>query len=147
MVKKRRRGSDSRCCQPEPGPYVWRDYKEPSRQAAVDLVTWMESLPVFARIHEEGENEDLLDAAARGELWDSGDETTKIKPIIENPEIFELRRTSLSKKLRFYHGEPAELPLMLVSVHQHIKTTSASQQAEIEYAAECYVAGRPSYWV
>lgn len=147
MVSRYRTGSDSRCCTPGAVPYVWRDYQNPDRPAAADLDTWLASLPPFARIHEEGENEELLDAAARGELWDSGDETTPIKPIVEDPEIFELRRTALTKKLRFYHGEPAELPLMLIALHRHIKTGGRSQQTEIEYAADRFTDGRPSYWV
>jgi hypothetical protein len=103
-------------------------------------------LAPFARAHQQGENDDLLEAAAGGELWDSGDETTLIKPIREDPEIFELRRQALSKKLRFYHGEPSELPRSLVALHRHIKTDNASQQAEIIYASGRYVQGRASIW-
>lgn len=147
MVRNRRNGSDSRCCNPAQVAYVWRDYRDGERPAAQDLDAWLATLPPFARVHEEGENEELLEAAARGELWDSGDETTVIKPIREDPEVFELRRTALTKKLRFYHGEPCELPLMLVSLHRHIKTGNASQQAEIEFAADRYEDGRPSLWV
>lgn len=147
MVRKRRTGSDSRCCTPASVPYVWRDYRDQERQAAVDLDKWMHTLPVFERLHQEGENEDLLEAAARGELWDSGDETTKIKPIVTNPDIYELRRTALTRKLRFYHGEPAELPLMLIELHRHMKVDDATQQAEIEHAADRYIAGRPLLWV
>ncbi|WP_082454645.1 MULTISPECIES: hypothetical protein [unclassified Frigoribacterium] len=147
MGKKRREGSDSRCCRPEDGPYVWRDYRDPTRQAAVDFETWLQGLAPFARAHQEGENEDLLEAAARGELKDSGDETTAIKPIVANPEIYELRRTALSKKLRFYHGEPSELALMLVALHRHMKVDGTPQQPEIEFAAARYIQGRPSSWV
>ncbi|MFA6298782.1 MAG: hypothetical protein WC642_06430 [Nocardioides sp.] len=71
---------------------------------------------------------------------------TKIKPIRLDPEIYELRRTALSKALRFYHGEPNELPLDLVAVHRHIKDDELGQQAEIEYAADRYNAGRASRW-
>jgi hypothetical protein len=147
MMRKRRSGADSRCCTPAPVAYVWRDYRDQERQAAVELDTWMSTLPVFERLHQEGENDDLLEAAARGELWDSGDETTKIKPIVTNPDIYELRRTALTKKLRFYHGEPSELPLMLIGLHRHMKTDNTSQQVEIQHAADRYIAGHPSFWV
>jgi len=147
MGRKRRNGSDSRCCTPAQVPYVWRHYLDDSRDTVKDYDSWLGGLPPFARLHEEGEVEELHEAAARGELWDSGDETTPIKPIVTNPDIYELRRTALSKKLRFYHGEPAELPLMLVALHRHIKTGNASQQTEIVHAAKRYTDGRPSFWV
>ena len=99
------------------------------------------------RAIEEGEQLDLFEAASHGQLEDSGDETTPIKPIVTDPEIFELRRTALSKKLRFYHGEPNELPTQLVSVHRHIKDRNDTQQPEIEHAADRYNQGRPSMWV
>ncbi|WP_246078173.1 hypothetical protein [Rhodoglobus vestalii] len=110
------------------------------------LSTWLATLVPFARIVEEAEIEELFAAAANGELWDSGDGTTPIKPIREDPEVYELRRTALSKKLRFYHGEPAELPTKLVFLHRHIKVDNESQQHEIEYAAKRYLAGRASGW-
>jgi len=147
MGSQRRQGSDSRCCTPDDVPYVWRDYVDPSNAKVVELQAWMDGLVPFARAIEEGEQLDLFEAASHGQLEDSGDETTPIKPIVTDPEIFELRRTALSKKLRFYHGEPDELPTQLVSVHRHIKDRNDTQQPEIEHAAARYNQGRPSMWV
>lgn len=141
-----RRGSDSRCCDPSAAPYAWLDYVDDNDEEVSDLRDWLGSLRPFARAVAEGEIDDLFDAAAKGGLEDSGDERTPIKPIREDPEIYELRHTTLSKKLRFYHGEPSELPLQLVAVHRHIKTTSADQQAQIEAAADRYDSGRPTAW-
>jgi len=142
----KRRGSDSRCCDPGGGALTWRDYEEKTHPSLVSLNAWLAQLAPFARAHELGEIDELMEAAAQGQLWDSADETTPIKPIREDPEIFELRRTSLSKKLRFYHGEPVEMPAHLVRLHRHIKDGKSSQQIEIEHAAKRYDDGRQSSW-
>ncbi|CAQ03226.1 hypothetical protein B5P19_15920 [Clavibacter sepedonicus] len=147
MVLNRREGSDSRCCQPSPAGYVWRDYRDNAHASVAELEAWLGTLAPFARAHEEGVLDDLMEAAARGELEDSGDEKTPIKPVVLDPEIFELRHTALSKALRFYHGEPASLSTILVRLHEHIKTTTEAQQTEIEFAADRFDAGRPSSWV
>ena len=114
--------------------------------SVVELAGWLSTLSPFARAHEEGEIDALFEAAENGALWDSGDAMTPIKPIRKDPEIFELRRTALSKRLRFYHGEPAELPRNLVAVHRHIKHDAATQQAEIDHAARRYNSGRSAGW-
>lgn len=146
MASRGRRGSDSRCCSPTAVPWAWHPYVDGSHASCVELDNWFDQLAPFARSHQQGEIDDLFEAASRGELWDSGDAMTKIKPIKMDPEIFELRRTALSKKLRFYHGEPAELPSSLVTLHRHIKKDNPSQQAEIEHAANRYDQGRPNLW-
>lgn len=79
-------------------------------------------------------------------MQDSGDARTPIKPIWKDPEVFELRRTALKKRLRFYHGEPAEAPHALVALHRHIKLDDPPQQTEIEFAASRYRTGRPAGW-
>lgn len=146
MSAQSRRGSDSRCCRPHVRSLTWRDYSDAEHPSVVALNAWLQSLAPFVRLHEEGEIDDLMDAAERGELWDSGDGATPIKPIRLDPEIFELRRTALSKKLRFYHGEPADLPQDLIALHRHIKSGNETQQLEIEYAAERYGRGRSFEW-
>lgn len=146
MSSEHRKGSDSRCCNAGLGPYQWLDYVDQEHYALKEISNWLSQLTPWARAHELGEIDELLEKAERGELWDSGDETTKIKPIRLNPEIFELRHTSLSKKLRFYHGEPSKLPHNLVAVHRHIKTSNKNQQVEIEYASERYCSGEKESW-
>ncbi|WP_260852762.1 hypothetical protein [Curtobacterium pusillum] len=104
----------------------------------VALDRWLSTLAPFSRNHEEGEIDDLFEAAAAGSLWDSGDASTPIKPVFEDPEIYELRRTALNKKLRFYHAEPERDSTKLVALHRHIKVDGPSQQVEIEGAADLY---------
>lgn len=142
----KRTGSDSRCCQTSGAPYSWRDYVDPSHRSVEELNGWLNTLAPFARAIEEGQIDDLFDAAASGELLDSADGRTPIKPIWSDPEIYELRYKSLNKPLRFYHGEPSSLPNELVALHRHIKSGGRSQQAEIEDAAARYESGRSSQW-
>lgn len=99
---------------------------------------WMGNLPLFEQRIQQGEIDDLFDAARRGELMDTGDGRTPIKPIVSDPEVFELRRKALTKALRFYHGEPERYPEVLVALHRHIKTGRRAQQVEIEYAVGRY---------
>ncbi len=142
-MARRRSGSDSRCCNAASAPFHWHDYVDDEHKSAAGIDARLSGLQKFARDHEVGEIEELMDAAAAGDLWDSGDETTPIKPVRVDPEIFELRRTALTKKLRFYHGEPASHPRHLIALHKHIKIDDASQQVEIEHAAARYEDGRP----
>lgn len=87
-----------------------------------------------------------MEAAARGELWYSGDAKTPIDAIHHDPEIYELRRTALKKMLRFYHAEPVERPADLIALHRHIKEDKPTQQVEIEHAADRYRSGRATGW-
>jgi len=141
-----RSGSDSRCCQPTEPPLVWHVYVDTNHPGVEELDEWLNSLQPFARNHELGRLDDVFEAAAKGLLEDSGDERTPIKPISKDPEIYELRHKALSKSLRFYHGEPDELPTTLVAVHRHIKTTTEEQEEHIVHAAHRYVDGRDSNW-
>ena len=111
--------------------------------AALDA--WLLSLAPFSRSHELGEIDDLLEAAALGELEDTGDARTPIKPIRSDPGVYELRRKALSKQLRFYHAEPDELPDGLLALHKHMKE-AGSQQDEIDFAVDRYTFGRPNGW-
>lgn len=141
----RRRGSDSRCCNASDGPWIWIDYVGEA-VAVQELETWLDSLGPWAKAHELGRIDDLMEAAALGRLEDSGDAVTPIKPIRRDPEVFELRLTALSKKLRFYHGEPPESPAALIALHRHIKVNDEHQQAQVVLAVERYDAGRPTRW-
>ncbi len=103
------------------------------------------ALALISRSHELGEIDDLLEAAALGELEDTGDARTPIKPIRSDPEVYELRRKALSKQLRFYHAEPDDLPDGLLALHKHMKG-AVSQQEEIDFAVDRYGSGRPNGW-
>lgn len=146
MAQQRRAGSDSRCCTRQDPPLIWRDYVDDLHPSVVAMDRWLDGLVPFERFHQEGENAELIEAAAAGELWDSGDETARIKPIYSDPDVYELRRRALTKALRFYHAEPVELPTALVSLHRHIKSDSPSQQSEIDFAVERYRAGAGNGW-
>lgn len=147
MKLKRRSGSDSRCCSEREIPLTWKSHVDESHPSVVAFDHWLASLAPFARQIELGEIEELMEAAAYGQLWDSADATTPIKPIHEHPEIFELRRRGLSKALRFYHAEPSELPFALVAIHRHIKIGRREQQREIVCAAQRYGLGADDNWV
>lgn len=141
-----RRGSDSRVCKPWDAPYYWHRYIDDSHHGPAGLEDWLAGLSEFNRNHIEGQLEELFDAAANGELEDSGDARTPIKPIHAKPEVFELRITQLDKKLRFYHGEPDFMPAALVAIHEHIKTSDADQSKQIGFAAQRYQRGRARSW-
>lgn len=128
-----------------PQARAWQWYLDESNESVVALDAWLQSLQPFSRAHEQGEIDDLLEAAALGELEDTGDARTPIKPIRTDPDVYELRRRALSKKLRFYHAEPVELPDGLLGLHKHMKDGD-EQQAEIDFAVDRYKTGRPTAW-
>lgn len=140
----RRSGNDSRCCTPALYARTWQYYVDVSHESVLALETWLNSLPAFSRSHELGEIDDLFEAAALGELEDTGDARTPIKPIRADPDVYELRRKALSKHLRFYHAEPDEIPDGLLALHKHMKG-SGSQQDEIEFAVDRYAEGHPTW--
>jgi hypothetical protein len=133
MPSHPRLATDSRCSQPQGAPYMWHDFVNADHPSVVRLDTFLQELPPFSRIVEEGEIEDLHEAAARGELWESADDFQPLVPIVSDPEIYELRHKGL-RQYRFYHGEPSKYPALLVKLHRHIKDDAVEQQTEIEYA-------------
>lgn len=141
-----REGSDSRCCRPADPAWDWVDYTDPDHEGLHEIEEWLNTLAPFARQIELGRVEDLMEAAAQGRLFDSNDELTPIKPIRRDPEIFEIRHKALTKALRFYHGEPPELPVALVAVHRHIKTSNEQQEGHVKHAAKRYADGRSGLW-
>lgn len=147
MAEHRYDRSESRCCARHEPPLDWYNYVNNAHPSVVSMDNWLASLVPFERHHQEGENEELFEAAAAGGLWESGDETTRIKPIYSDPDVYELRRKALTKPLRFYHAEPAELPTSLIALHRHIKSSASSQQAEIDYAVGRYRRGSKTNWL
>lgn len=102
------------------------------------LEDWLKSLSFFAENHERGRIDNLFQKASQGELWESNNNATPIKPITSDPELFELRHSALSQMFRFYHAEPERHPQLLLALHRHIKTDGPSQQSEIEFAIKRY---------
>lgn len=150
MAERKRSGSDSRCCTPVNPAWVWINIEEPEHEQLVTFAEWLAAMTDTARAIEEGEIEELLDAASAGLLEDSGDSFTPIKPVTHVPEIFELRRRSGATKprvyLRFYHCEPAALPNNLIALHRHIKDSDDSQTVGLAQAIQRYNMGEQISW-
>lgn len=142
---KRQPGRTSRCCLPVEFARTWIYYLDATNSSVLSMEMWLNGLAPFSRAHELGEVDDLFEAAALGELEETGDGRTPIKPIRTNPDVYELRRKALSKQLRFYHAEPGQLPDALVALHKHIKQAN-TQQSEIEIAVQRYKDGRAHLW-
>lgn len=134
-----RSGKDSRCSKPDDAPYQWILHYDESHQSIKHLNEWLQSLKPFARSMIDGEIEATFELAAKGGLWKAGPRSkSRIEPVWKDPEMYEIRQKALSKPLRFYHGEPAKHPNVLVSLHKHIKVGDDDQQAQIEFAAGRY---------
>lgn len=146
-VPDHRRSGDSRCCRPNNPPLEWVEFSDPEHEGMVELAAWLNSLHPWARDNEIGRVEALMERAARGQLFESGNRALEtIKPIRTNPDIWELRHKALSKALRFYHGEPAAHPMALIALHRHIKVSDEQQQQHVEFASNRYISGAGSQW-
>lgn len=128
-------------------PYQWYDFVDESHYAVAELEAWLACLPRFTRDNELGRIDELFEAAAAGRLVDTGHSATaRIKPVRNDPELWELRHKALTKPLRFYHAEPARMPRALVLLHRHIKTDAGDQQDQIEYATDRYRISDANDW-
>ena len=143
-MASKRTGNDSRCCTPADPPLLWIDITDTSHQAVEEYEEWLASLAPFERAHQQGRIDSLLGAASKGELFDSDDHSSKITPVRRDPDIYELRYKALTKRLRFYHGEPPHAPNLLYRLHRHIKKDKTDQDAQIDHAQRVYapVSGR-----
>ena len=128
----------SRCSNKESAPYTWFDHTDENHPAVRKLEDWLQSLSFFAEQNERGRIDNLFDKASKGELWDSNDGATPLKPITSDPDLFELRHKAFTVMMRFYHAEPEHYPQLLIALHRHIKVDGASQQREIDFAIERY---------
>lgn len=134
-----RSSKDSRCSRPEGAPYVWHYFHDSSHDAVQELEEWLSGLGAFARSDILGTLDSLFERASQGQLWRAGERhKSNIEPIWEDPEMYEIRYTALTRMLRFYHGEPERYPSILLSLHKHIKHDDKDQQKQIEFAAERY---------
>lgn len=150
MAFVNRSGSDSRCCQPEGAPYSWIHVEDRSHAHWLEYEAWLDNLTLTARVIEEGEIDELFEAAALGILEDTGDNFTPIKPVTHVPEIFELRRrsgaTSPYTYLRFYHCEPSVRPNALIALHRQIKTSEDEQTVALAHAITQHQLGESIAW-
>ncbi|MGS0561367.1 hypothetical protein [Microbacterium aurugineum] len=150
MTAANRTGSDSRCCTESGAPYVWIHAEDRGHPQMMEFEAWLSNLTDFSRAHEEGEIDELFEAASEGKLEDSGDNHTKIKPITHKPEIFELRLKSGAKRpytyLRFYHSEPAVRPKNLIALHRHIKSSDDAQTEGLVQAISIHELGESINW-
>lgn len=129
--------SDSRCSQPAGAPYRWVHHVDVEHPSVVrfeqHLSMMLPSLSAVVR----GEIRDLFEAARLGELEEDTEDFEPLKPIVSDPEVWELRIEEPTA-YRFYHGEPARYPNVLVSLHRHVKDDAAGQQEEIDFAISRY---------
>ncbi|MFB4349791.1 hypothetical protein [Microbacterium sp. CR_7] len=150
MTLANRTGSDSRCCIESGAPYTWIHAEDPTHVQMVEFEEWLAGLNDFSRAHEEGEIDELFEAASEGKLEDTGDNHTKIKPVTHKPEIFELRLKSGLKRphtyLRFYHSEPVVRPKNLIALHRHIKSSDDAQTDGLAQAISIHLLGESINW-
>lgn len=129
----------------------WKDYIDPAHASVRELDEWVVGLAPFAQDFVLGEIAALRELAAAGDI-PVGDR--RLDPIRVDPDVYELRWTLLSKKVRQYHGEPRRMPAELVRLHIHIKalidgnqaSTKAIQDAEIRHARLRYRIGERTDW-
>lgn len=150
MTPENRTGSDSRCCIESGAPYDWIHVEDHAHLQMVEVEDWLAGMNAFSRAHEEGEIEELFEAASEGKLEDTGDNHTKIKPVTHKPEIFELRHKAGVKRpftyLRFYHSEPAARPKNLIALHRHIKSSEDAQTDGLAQAISIHELGESIRW-
>ena len=137
-----RTGNDSRCCIESGAPYEWVRVEDQSHPQYAEYEAWLASMTPMSRAIEEGETDELFEAAAAGLLEDSGDNFSPIKPVTHKPEIYELRRrsevSSLRTYIRFYHSEPDALPKCLVALHRHIKSDEDGQTDALAHSIQLH---------
>ena len=121
----------------------WLDFVDDSHPSAIALVDWISGLAPFNQTWVLGQIDGLFEVAAEGGIVDEGE--IRLKPIRSDPDIYELRWTLLTKKIRHYHAEPIRQPDLLVKLHHHIKElfddpaeTSRAQNVEIQHAQDRY---------
>lgn len=128
----------------------WRSFRDDGHASVEEVAAWLESLKPFVRESLLGQIDALVELAATGEIvFDPNaqdDPKAPLKPIWDQPELYELRWTLLSKKLRQYHGEPASHPDLLVDLHLHFKGNGNTQDQEISQAVLRYRAGERGVW-
>lgn len=129
----------------------WRDFIDDEHPDALALEQWlMTLLPPFRR-RAVGELDALLELAAEGKIpFDPASEldpNAQLKPVRRDPDLYELRLTLLTKKIRHYHAEPHRDPRLLVALHLHIKNGKSSQDAAISHARLRYRMGDSRDWL
>lgn len=136
-TSSQRTPSDSRCSQPAGAPYNWIDNVDVTHPSVVRFEEHMDMMLPSLRAIVRGEIRDLFKAAELGELEEATDDYEPLKPIVSDPEMWELRIEEPTA-YRFYHGEPAKYPKALVSLHKHLKDSALVQQDEIDFAISRY---------
>lgn len=136
----------SRTTVPTETPYEWRTYVDDTHPSSITFAAWLSSLSPFNLRHFVGQLDGLKEAAANGLIpHGQPDDTTRIKPIWDQPELWELRWTMLTTKVRQYHAEPISEPNLLAALHIHVKDVTgtraqskAAQDAEIKEAVKSH---------
>lgn len=152
-----RSGNTSRCSAavkgqlPEGAPiFTWRDHIDGNRACVQEYDDFVAKLPPVPRAAAKANLKVLMNRAAQGRLWQADDDSTEIKPVRKDPELYELRWKILTIHARMYHAEPEVAPAELWALNRHLKGayseggsewhSQAHQQAEIDHSAARYAA-------
>ena len=145
-------GRSSRCSHPQKAELTWQDYEEHSHEGVVAFDAWYEGLPDIHKPHAKGELIALRTLAKQGRIIEGN--TDQLKPIVADPDVWELKWKILGTKIRQYHAEPSAVPAHLVDLHSHVKETirgdhdfeNEKQNEHIGWAVLRYRAGERSNW-
>lgn len=134
---------------------MWVDFCDAGHASVIELAEFLEHLPYVVRQTIEESMAELQQRAAKGAIHE--DEERAFEPVSSFPLIYELKWKFTVKgdrvHIRQYHGEPTEVPELLIALHRHLKDTSApaavqrnEQNAEMSQAALRLRGGEPSLW-
>jgi hypothetical protein len=141
----------SRCETPNDPPLSWHFYVDDAGHSPLtdEILACFNGLVGSARIARYTAISQRLNAAARGALtWPE-----ELKPVVRDPELWEIRWGFDDEQWRMYHGEPAQAPGWLISLRFHQKDTRGkqgeqreAQNQEMNVATLRFIEGRPRQW-
>lgn len=145
----------SRCTQPRLIPLEWREFYDFTNLSFMAYRSWLLDLPIARRQIIEAEIGARKDAAAVGQITEEMRKT--FEPVRTQPGIFELKWEHKSFGQRFqirqYHGEPIEMPELLVATHIHLKDIKGTkveidrkQDLEMDFAHKRFREGESINW-
>lgn len=141
-----RNAGDSRCCKPEGAPYRWAGGLDDGDASVLQFAEWLAGLPEHVQRDAVSRIEALRELARQGSVVLGHDEKDQLKAVESDPDMYELRWTLYTKRVRQYHAEPDRYPSHLIALHLHIKgdtvnrswTPVRGQQEEIVFAKSRY---------
>jgi hypothetical protein len=120
----------SRCTQPQDPPLIWLNHYDENNTDVIaqEMAAALKAIPLPASELKAryAEITQRLAAASRGELIE-GD---GLKPIVLDPELWELRWQFGRELYRQYHAEPANMPAWLLALRFHRKVVNLEDEGE-----------------